>query len=264
MIGRVRPFLANPPLFFAHRGGAALWPENTLEAFRGALDLGIRHLETDVHATRDGVLVCHHDARVDRTTDGSGRVANLTLAELKRLDAGYRFSPDGRALPARARGITIPTLEEVVALHPESLLNVEIKQRVPDITESFWAFVAERGLEDRFLVAAEDHRIGRAFRKACASRVATSASRREAIAFWAASRATLASWLPLPYDALQVPERSGPLTIVDRRFVECAHRRGLHVHVWTVNDAMAMDRLLAMGVDGIMTDRPDLLPRRAA
>lgn len=259
-----RPFLSAPPLFFAHRGGAALRPENTLAAFAHAVELGVRCLESDVHATADGVLVCHHDETVDRTTDGTGRVRDLTLSELRKLDAGYRFSPDGQSFPCRGKGLVVPTLEEVVALHDETRLNIEIKQRIPDITERVFRFIHDRNLCDRFLIAAEDGRIGTRFRRISAGRVATSASRREVELFWAASRVRLAAALPVAYDALQVPETTGRLRVVDERLIRAAHRRGLHVHVWTVDDVATMRRLLALGVDGIMTDRPDRVTALAA
>lgn len=257
-----RRFLAHPTaLAFAHRGGAAQWPENTLLAFRKALDLGCPYLETDLHATRDGVLVCLHDATVDRTTDGTGPVSALTFDELRRLDAGHRFTPDGRTYPHRGAGLAVPTLEEVVALSPDARFNVEIKQRDRRVIEAFWRFIDDRGLHDRFLVAAAEHAIGRWFRALSGGAVATSASRREIIAFVAAVRLRAVPLLPLPYDALQVPVRSGPLEIVTPRLVRVAHARGLHVHVWTIDEPEEMQRLLDLGVDGLMSDRPDLLVR---
>lgn len=263
-----RPFLQGPhPLAFAHRGGSLLWPENTMLAFRGAVEMGYRYLETDLHATRDGVLVLIHDDTLERVTDGSGPVWEHTLAELQRFDAGYHFSPDGgRTYPYRGQGATVPTLEEVVEAFPDVRLNVEIKQarlsgrqEQPPVVAAVVDFIEKRGLQDRLLVASFRDRLVREFRRHSGGRVATSAAQGEAVRFWLASRLRLERLLRIPYDALQVPTRYGSLTVVDRRFVEAAHRCGLEVHVWTVDEPGEMRRLLDMGVDGLMSDRPDLL-----
>jgi glycerophosphoryl diester phosphodiesterase len=241
---------------FAHRGGAACWPENTLVAFRGGLDSGCKWIETDVHMSRDGHVVCLHDHTLDRTTNGRGRVRDHDLAQLRRLDAGYRFTPDGRSHPFRGQGITIPTLEEVVALHPDARINLEIKQAQPPMAEALWRRIDELGLHERVLVASADASLVRAFRNLARGTVATSAGRAEILAFWLAVRAGLTPFLSLEYEALQVPDRSGPLEVVNRAFVEAAHARGLHVQVWTINEAAQMRALIELGVDGIMTDYP--------
>jgi glycerophosphoryl diester phosphodiesterase len=255
-----RAFLTGEqPLAFAHRGGSLLWPENTLLAFEGALAAGCRYLETDLHTTRDGTIVVFHDPRLDRTTNGVGRLKDLSLAELKRLDAGYRFTLDGKTFPHRGKGLTVPTFEELLELDASARYNVEIKQSDPPMVRALWQLIERRGLHDRLLVAAARDRLVREFRRVSAGSVATSAGTNEGRLFWAASRIGLAHLVPAPYDALQVPPRSGPLTVVDRRFIGSAHARGLHVHAWTIDDAAEMRQLLALGVDGIMSDRPDVL-----
>lgn len=265
-----RPFLQGPlPIAFAHRGGSQLWPENTMLSFEGAVGLGCRYLETDVHLSKDGVLVTIHDATVDRTTDGSGLVRALLLAELKRLDAGYRFSPDGGGTyPFRGEGATIPTLAEVVEAFPRVSLNVDLKRHDVAMVEAMAAFIEERGLHDRLLIASFADGIIKAFRLRTAGRVTTAAAGWETRRFWLASRLGLSGLIrgrqvgrysAPAYDALQVPPTMGRLTVVDRRLLAAAHRRGLQVHVWTVDEAAEMRRLLALGVDGIMSDRPDLL-----
>lgn len=255
-----RPFLReSSPLRFAHRGGAKLWPENTLLAFRGALELGCRHIETDVHLTRDGEIVVFHDHRLERTTDGTGFVRDHTLAELRRLDAAHRFSPDGREFPHRGRGVQIPTLAEAIALHPELKLNIEIKERAGGLPAALHRFVEREAIHDRVLVAAFEDALVREFRSLSRGSVATSAGRREVALFFAASRARAERFVPVGYDALQVPPRQGRLTIVDRRFLSAAHARDLAVHVWTIDEPSEIRRLSALGVDGIMSDRPDLL-----
>lgn len=255
----MRPYLDAPrPIAFAHRGGAALWPENTLAAFRGALALGYRYVETDMHVTADGEVVLIHDATVDRTTDGRGEVAKMTLAELRRLDAGHRFRRDG-GFPFRGAGERVPTLEEALDLDPGLRFNVEIKARDPRAVRIMWERIEALGVHDRVLVAAARSGTGRAFRRVSRGRVATSAGAAEILAFWVAARSRTTRWLPLDYDALQVPVRHRGMTVVDRRLVEAAHGRGLQVHVWTIDDPREMGRLRALSVDGIMTDRPDLL-----
>lgn len=256
-----RPFLQGPhPLAFAHRGGSLLWPENTMLSFRGALETGYRYLETDLHSTRDGVLVLIHDDTLERVTDGSGPVWEHTLAEIRRLDAGYHFSPDGgRTHPHRGEGVTVPTLEEVVDAFPDVRLNVDMKQAEPPVVAALADFIERRGLHDRFLVTSFVDRRVREFCRLSGDRVATSGAMRETLRFWLASRLRLERLLRIPYDALQVPERYGRLTVVDRRFVAAAHRRGVEVHVWTVDEREEMRRLLALGVDGLMSDRPDVL-----
>jgi glycerophosphoryl diester phosphodiesterase len=260
-VATARPFLQGPrPLAFAHRGGSLLWPENTMAAFRGAVAMGYRYLETDLHATRDGALVLIHDDTLERTTDGSGPVWEHTLAELKRFDAGYRFSPDGgRTYPYRGQGVTVPTLEEVVEAFPEVRLNVDIKQERPPAVAAVADFIDRRGLQDRLLVVAFGDRVVGEFRSASGGAVATAASQSEARRFWLASRLRLERLLRIPYDALQVPARYRSRTVVDRRLVGATHRRGLQVHVWTVDEPEEMRRLLSLGVDGLMSDRPDLL-----
>lgn len=267
----MRAFLeGRRPLGFAHRGGAALWPENTMLAFEGALDLGIRYLEMDLHLTRDGVIVVHHDATLDRTTDATGLVRTRTLAELKRIDAGFRFRDASGATPYRGKGLSIPTLAEVFELSPDVRVNVEIKQRGPELPIALARFIQARGLEDRVLVAAAHHPLIADFRRCSQGTVATSASAKEALAFWAAVRSGRASRRTWEFDALQVPvtQRLGPLlpelVVVDERFVEAAHAGSIHVHPWVVDSPNEMRRLCAMGVDGVMTDRPDYWVRIAA
>jgi glycerophosphoryl diester phosphodiesterase len=247
------------PIAFAHRGGARLWPENTLLAFRESAALGITHIETDVHATRDDVLVCLHDDTVDRTTDGYGAIADLAFDRVRALDAGYRFEDPGGGYPFRGRDIGVPGLEEVLLASPELRFNLEIKPRGPRVPELLRRLIDRLEVHDRVLVASADEPTVRAFRRKAGGRVCTSAGRDAIIRFWSAARARMAWMLRPDFDALQVPLRQGPLTVVDRRFVEAAHAHGLHVHVWTIDDPATMKHLLALDVDGIMSDEPGVL-----
>lgn len=247
------------PLVIAHRGGAGLWPENTLHAFERAAALGADVIETDVRLTADGALVLIHDATVERTTDGAGRVADLTLAELKRLDAGHRFTPDGgRTFPHRGRGLTIPTLAEAFALANGRRFNLEPKDDSPALVTALCRALREHGMVERVVVAAFRQATLEQFRRECPE-VATAASASEASAFLARYKAGLAASYSPPMQALQVPEYAGAMQVLTRDFVAAAQARNLHVHAWTVNSTEDMRRLLDMGVDGIMTDYPDRL-----
>ncbi len=251
----MRPFLSQEhPLRFGHRGSNVLWPQNTMVAFQWAMDLGLRYLETDIHATRDRQVVAFHDDRLDRLTDGRGPVWEHDWEELRTLDAAYHFAPEC-GYPRRGTGVGIPLLEEVLAAFPRCLLNLDLKQA--GIEGLLAAELARLGAEERVLVGSFHDRRLNHFRRASGGRVATSAGPREVIAALTAAR--LGRPVVGAADAYQVPERSGPLRVVVDRFVEAAHRAGKQVHVWVVNDPADMHRLLGLGVDGIVTDRADLL-----
>lgn len=249
------------PVNFAHRGDSSRAPENTLEAFRLGMVSGAGGLETDAHLTRDGEVVLIHDETVDRTTEGSGPVWGMTLEELHRLDAGYRFSPDGEGFPYRGEGLSVPTLREVYERFPEAYVNVEIKEDRGGIQETVFEAIEEFGARERTLVASFAHSIIRRFRKVSGGRVPTAASRAEIAVFYFASRVRLERLVPVGYEALQVPVEHRGREIVTPRFIEAAHSRRVRVDVWTINDEREMRRLLDLGVDVIMTDRPGVLAR---
>jgi glycerophosphoryl diester phosphodiesterase len=241
------PFLddGGPVLAFAHRGGARHPDlpglENTLTAFAHAVALGYRYLETDVHATSDGVLVAFHDAALERVTDGAGSLADLHVAQVAALRVGGREP--------------VPTLADLVDAFPGARFNIDLKADAAVVPLA--AFVVERDLSDRVLVGSFSGRRLRRFRRLAGHRVPTSAHPAEVVAFvllparWA-RRVTGAS-------VLQVPHRLGRLTIAGRSVVRRAHAVGVQVHVWTVDDPAEMRLLLDRGVDGLMTDRTDLL-----
>ncbi len=248
------------PVNLAHRGASAEAPENTLEAFRLALESGAGGLELDVHMTRDGRVVVIHDNTVDRTTDGSGAVGDMTLDEILKLDAGYRFSPDGgRSFPYRNRGVRVPLLEEVFQLFPDTPVNVEIKEDQPGVEEAVLRIIKEARAENRVFVASQIHRVIRHFRGISEGRIPTSASGMEIRAFFALNRIGLEFLLDTPYDALQIPDSYRGLRVATPRLIRAAHRRDLRVDVWTVNDPARMRRLFEIGADVIITDRPKLL-----
>ena len=248
--------MAGAPLLMAHRGGSLLAPENTIAAFRPAVDeWGADVLEMDVRLSADGRVVVIHDATVDRTTDGSGAVAHHTWEQLAELDAGYRFVDLDGEPSFRGRGVRIPLLEEVFESFPETRLNVESK--VPEAAAPLAELIVRFGAQDRVLVAAEFEPTRRG---AVGYTGPWGASRSHVAPFWLLHRVPVLRYLYRPTcDAFQVPETSGPLRIVTPRFIEAAHALNIPVHVWTVDDPVDMKRLLAWGVDGIQSDRPDLL-----
>ena len=255
-----RPFFANDgPLVIAHQGGDGLWPGDTLFAFEQAAALGVDVLEMDMPATADGVLVLMHDATIDRTTDGSGAISEMTFAELRGYDAGYDWSPDeGATFPFRGQGIVVPSLEEVATAFPEYRMNIEIKQQEPSIVAPFCSFLREHEMTERVLVGSFHADAMDEFRTTCPE-VATSAVESELRIFYGLTVAFLGRLYQSPAYAFQVPEYNGDLHVVTDRFVGNAQRHNIDVHVWTVNETEDMERLLAMGVDGIITDRPDRL-----
>jgi glycerophosphoryl diester phosphodiesterase len=249
------------PLFFAHRGGSLLRPENTMTAFEHGMSFGADALELDIQQTRDGELVVVHDPTLERTTNGSGPVAAYTLDELRGFDAGYTFTTDdGATFPFRGQGVTIPTLREVFELFPSTRINIDLKESTPDREERLWALIQELEAEERICAGCFDHMALVRFRRLTGGRVATSASPREVRNFLLAAMShTTRWWLRPAYDALQVPDTYGAIRIISRTSVEAAHRVGIDVHVWTVDERAHMQALLALGVDGLMTDRPDVL-----
>lgn len=249
-------FFTAPVRNLAHRGGGMLAPEATLAAFAAAAEAGTDVLEMDVHLSADGALVVIHDRTVDRTTDGSGAVGELRLDELRALNAGHRFrGPDGE-FPYRGERVAIPTFEEVQAAHPDLPFVVEMKTL--DTAEPLCRAIREAGREDRTLVAAFGRESLERFRSVCPA-VATGGSFGEVVVFLAMSMGRIAGLYHPPFDALLVSETSGPLRVVTPGLLRSARQAGLPVIVWTVNRAEDMSRLLALGVDGILTDDPATL-----
>lgn len=255
---------------FAHQGGAWEGPSSTLFTMRRAVAAGAQAIELDVHATLDGALVVCHDATVDRTTNGTGAIAELTLAEVKALDSAYWFiggadvtvDRPAAEYPYRGRApgdneFTIATLEEVLEAFPGVILNLDIKQSAPVVApyeKTVADLLAKYGRSDDVIVASFDDAVTETFR-GLAPGVPTSAGTATTAEFW---RAVGQGEQPRAMEAVafQVPESYGDITIVDRRFVEAAHDMGAAVHVWTVNDTESMERLLDLGVDGIISDVP--------
>ncbi len=247
--------LRDEVLNIAHRGGGLLAPEETLPAFRRATELGVDVLEMDVQLTSDGVVVLMHDTEVDRTTDGVGKLSEMTYAEVLELDAGYRFSPDGgKTFPFRGTGVTVATLREVLNEFPEMLFSIELKEF--GATEPVLDLILELGMQEKVVIASF---FDAALRKArtYAPEVLTILTLEETIAFVNMSEEEEESYTP-PSWIVQTPPSFGDL-VVDRELIERANRLGLKVQVWTINDAAEMQQFLDMGVHGIISDDPEKL-----
>lgn len=249
------------PRVFAHRGASGLAPENTLAAFALATAIGATHLELDVHGTSDGTIVVLHDDTVDRTTNGRGDVRALTRREVGELDAGYRFTLDGGTFAYREQGVGIPTLEEVLEAFPRHGLNIEIKQDEGWIVPAVVDLIENAGASARVLLAAEKSEIMGQIRRAVGDRIATGMSAADVREFM--ERFGSGDWdgYHPPGRALQVPPAFAGIDLVTSATVAAAHRLGLEVHVWTLNDAEEIERILDLGVDGIMSDLPGLAAR---
>jgi len=245
-----------PPRVFAHRGGCALGPENTIAAFDRGLAAGADGLELDVQLSADGIIVVCHDETLDRTTDATGRVAARTAVELSRVDAGYRFADSGGQHPFRGQGVGIPTLREVFERYPEIPIIVEMKPDTVEMGRALVAAVVAAGATDRVCAAGYGTLSLGAAREALPA-MASSAGRSEVrLALYR----SWAGWPPMcpSYGGYQVPEFAGSLRVVSRRFIRHAHRAGLDVQLWTIDEAADMERLLAWGVDALISNRPDL------
>ncbi|QGG95342.1 glycerophosphodiester phosphodiesterase [Actinomarinicola tropica] len=234
-------FLDHPgPLPFAHRGGAGDWPENTMPAFEGAVALGYRYVETDVHVTADGVLVAFHDESLDRVTDRSGLIRDLPWSEVGAARV------DGRE--------PIPLLEDILGTWPDLRVNIDPKH--DSSVEALVDAIRRTGSLRRVCIGSfSDRRLARVREELgpelCTSLGPKGTAKLKAAGYGAPVR--------LPAQCAQVPVRSGRVVVTDERFVRAAHKLGLQVHVWTIDDPAEMHRLLDMGVDGIMTDRPAVL-----
>jgi glycerophosphoryl diester phosphodiesterase len=254
----------------AHRGSRLLWPENTEVAFQGAAALGYRRFETDLRVTSDGVLLCYHDPVLSRTTNGQGFVAGATFDQVRRLDAGYRHRLDG-GFPYRNQGIVVPTFAEMATAFPEAGWVLDLKA---DGTEEALAnVIKDLELTDRVIVGSFSNERLDSFRRLTAGKVATSTppaeTMRAVIAATAprlskaggrrASRSRNPGVFHESTCALQVPATWYGVPVVSRKLVTLAHAQGRLVHVWTVNGLDEIEYLTELGVDGLITDRPDLV-----
>ena len=239
------------PVVIAHRGGRTEAPEETMDTLRRSVAVGAQVLELDLHATADGVVVCMHDATVDRTTDGTGPIQGFDYDALRQLDAGHRFSPDGGAsFPFRGQGVRVPTLAEVLSEGPQVPLVLEIKQSEPPIADAVMAELRAHDALDRVVLAAFSADTLEAVR-AHSDAPATSLAVSEVIGWLATDEA--------PGSFLHLPPELGPVELVTPELIQSAEAQGLAVQVWTISTPAQMRAMIDLGVHGIMTPDPQTL-----
>ena len=243
------------PRVFGHRGSAGTHPENTLESFRAAVALGVQYLEFDIHMTRDGELVVSHDDHLARMCGRAGVIRGMTYAELAEADAGRMFTRDGATFPFRDKGVRVPRLVEVLAAFPRMQMIVEVKQIAPSVVAPMLDLIDRAGMRRSVLVASEHQEPLDEVRK-LAPEIPTNFSYLESGLFIQAMGTRDAGYRP-PGDAVQIPRSYESWQLVTAESVAFAHRLGLEVHVWTVNDEAEMSELLDMGVDGLISDYPE-------
>ncbi|HJR87902.1 MAG TPA: glycerophosphodiester phosphodiesterase [Acidimicrobiia bacterium] len=251
-------FHRSEPVIIAHRGSRLLWPENTTTGFEKAAGYGAKFIETDLRVSADGVLHCFHDAFLDRTTDGSGPIGSHSAEDLQRLDAGYHHRI-GNAYPFRGQGVGVPTFSLVLEAFPNFGFVVDLKN--DGVVEPLARMIKDRDLAHRLIVGSfSTDRLLR-LREICGRQLATSTGPAETV------KAIVAGRVGARVDpfgsttvALQVPVSWYGVPVVTNQLIEVAHRFGKLVHVWTINEVQEMKRLLELGVDGVITDRVDLVP----
>jgi glycerophosphoryl diester phosphodiesterase len=252
-----RAFLDWPhPIAFAHRGGAGDHPENTMGAFDAAVRLGYTYVETDVHLTADGVVMAFHDSVLDRITDRTGPIAASTVQEVEQADAGHTFTQDdGRTFPHRGAGVRIPRLGALLDAWPQVRVNIDPKSDA--VVAPLVEVLRRHDAFDRVCVGSfSDARIAQV-RSLSGDRICTSMGPRATAIAWAACRS---GRIPrLGADCLQIPTHTRGIPVVTPALLRAAHRGGLKVHVWTIDEESEMERLLDAGVDGIMSDRIGVL-----
>ena len=255
-------YLQDSPVILAHAGAQGHAPANTKESFQLALQQGADILETDVHMTKDGVLVFSHDDTIDRMSNGTGFIKSMTLQELRQFDFGYDFTPDnGQTFPYRGKGVTIPTVEEVFKNFPGTRVNLEIKQVDPPIEEALWKLIQQYNMQEKVLVNSFHSPAQKRWVELTGGKTAMGANRGHMYEFVAYYLPFLDRLYHPRVDAFQLPvsQNVGPFTIRfdTERLVKVAHRLNMKVHYWTINDEATMRHLLDIGADGIITDYPD-------
>lgn len=254
------------PLLFAHQGGEHLAPTNTLAAFARADEIGgSDFFDVDVHMTSDGQLVGLHDATVDRTTNGQGRIDSMTLAQAQELDAGYHFQDLDGQYSYRGQGVRILALEELFRVYGQKYyLHFEIKDTYPkhgpsQIEQKLWELIQAYQMEKRVIVASFQQGIVNRFNRLAGGQVVMGAGSAEITQFVLAHKLRLPAFYRRKSQVLEIPTHSSGFNLKDRRLIEGAHRLGMEVYYWTIDDPAEMRELLALGADGLFTNRPDLL-----
>ncbi len=251
------------PIILAHRGGSLIAPENTMVAFKNAAELGVHGFEIDIRLTKDEEIIVFHDEYVDRTTDGSGLVANMTLDELKLLDFGYQFLNNEQEYAYRGQGESVLTLRELFEQFPQMLINIDMKDSPETyegslIPSKLWRLIEEMGAQHRVVVTSFfDEQIDR-FNLYAQNSVALGAGENEVRKAYSAYTSQFGHLYHPRTDVMQIPVKSGVFPLDGAGFIHFLSKLNVPVHYWTVNDKETMERLLAAGAQGIITDRPDI------
>ena len=250
------------PVTIAHQGGNKIYPDESLLAFTNAINMGIQVIEFDIHRTKDGIIVINHDQTIDRLTNGTGLIREMSWVELQQVDGAYNWSPDGFTYPYRDKGIKILSLIEMMDAFPQQLYDIEIKQHDPPLEKDLCDLLRKYGVAaDQAIVASfRDETLAR-FHDICPE-VAISLPVNQGTVLYILSRVGLERLLPLDAVVAQLPTTFSTILgqlELDRRYIEAFAKGDRQVWVWTVNDSIEMKRLVKMGAHGIITDRPDIL-----
>jgi glycerophosphoryl diester phosphodiesterase len=250
-------FALSRPRVMAHRGASGEYPENTMPAFSAAVEASVDYIELDVHCTRDGEVVVVHDEELSRIASDPRLIREITMSELEAVDAAFNFSRDGADWPFRGQGVRVPRLAEVLQSWPEMRFVIEFKPSDTAIADATLEVVRQTGMARRVLFASE-HLPPIARARTVAPRIPTNLAAPEILAF---VQALLSGAPPhaVSGDALQIPPEHRGLRLATQEVIAAAHRNGLEVHVWTINDQAEMQEMLSLGVDGIITDYPTRL-----
>ncbi|MET0786974.1 MAG: glycerophosphodiester phosphodiesterase [Paenisporosarcina sp.] len=251
------------PIILAHRGGSLLAPENTMAAFKNAAALGVHGFEIDIRLTKDEEIIVFHDEYIDRTTDGAGRVSEITLEELKLLDFGYHFLSEEQTYAFRGQGESVLTLRELFEQFPQMLINIDMKDSPSTyegslIPSKLWRLIEEMGAQHRVVVTSfYDEQIDR-FNLYAQNNVALGAGENEVRKAYSAYTSQFRHLYHPRTDVMQIPVKSGVFPLDGAGFIHFLSKLNVPVHYWTINDKETMERLLAAGAKGIITDRPDI------
>ena len=261
------PFLSfdrEGPLVIAHRGGSDIAPENTMVAIENAEQLGVDIVEIDIHMTKDGHLVLIHDKTVNRTTDGTGYVHQLTLEEIQSLDAGYRYIGKNGDYDFRGKGVYIPTLEEAFDKFPNMKFIIELKHTNPKethgtIAKKLWELIELYNMEDQVLVSSFNQSIIQSFDKHAKGQVALGTGRKEALRFVVAHKLNVQNLFKPTGHVISFPKKQRNINLFKKSFILGAKNLGMDIYYWTINEEETMREMINAGVDGIITDQPDIL-----
>lgn len=249
-------------LVIAHRGGKGIAPEGTIAAFDQAVELGVDILEYDIHMTSDERLVVIHDPSVDRTTNGSGLINELTLEEVQRLDAGYHFQDEAGNYSFRNQGVYIPTVEEIFTRYPQMRQLIEIKdtnnpELYEEIIQKLWSLIVEYGMEEEVMIGSFDHEINERFDEVSAGVIPIGAGEQAVRSFVEKHVPYLNGLAKTNFDSMQLPIEQEGHDLTKRNIIRSAQKRNVSIYYWTINEAEEMRELIEKGADGLITDYPD-------